>query len=88
MDNIVIADYSSTWPALFEQEANHLRALLPRDLILRIEHVGSTAIPGIAAKPVIDMLVDIPSFDLAQQIATPKLQAKGYLYLTSHASAN
>ena len=81
MDDIILTDYDPRWPQLFEQEANHLRALLTDDLILRVEHVGSTAIPDMAAKPVIDMLVEIPSFDQAQQMAIPKLQAQGYEYI-------
>ena len=81
MDTIIIANYDPHWPELFEQEAVNLQTLLPRELILRVEHVGSTAIPGMAAKPVIDMLVEISSFDLAQQIAIPRLQAKGYEYI-------
>ncbi|MDJ0702492.1 MAG: GrpB family protein [Leptolyngbyaceae cyanobacterium MO_188.B28] len=81
MDAIVIVDYDSRWPHWFEQESVYLRAILTRDLVLRIEHIGSTAIPGMAAKPIIDMLVEISSFDRAKAIAIPKLQAEGYDYI-------
>lgn len=51
---IVIVDYNSNWPALFAAEARRLRTVLD-PLALRIDHVGSTAVPGAAAKPVIDI---------------------------------
>ena len=81
MDAILIIDYDPRWPHWFEQESANLRTTLTKDLILRVEHIGSTAIPGMAAKPVIDMLVEIPAFDRAQAIAIPSLQAKGYEYI-------
>ena len=81
MDAVVIADYDPCWPQWFEQESANLQTILPKDLVLRIEHVGSTAIPGMAAKPVIDMLVEISSFDCAKAIAIPRLQERGYEYI-------
>lgn len=61
MDNIVIVEYDRKWVELFEQEAIYLRNLLGKASILRIEHFGSTAIPGMPAKPIIDILVEIPA---------------------------
>ncbi|MDV2995882.1 MAG: hypothetical protein N4J56_005536 [Chroococcidiopsis sp. SAG 2025] len=81
MDNIVIVEYDRKWVELFEQEAIYLRNLLGKASILRIEHFGSTAIPGMPAKPIIDILVEIPSFDRIQQEALPKLVDAGYEYL-------
>jgi len=54
-EEVAIVEYDSRWPGLFRQEADHLRACLPAGLIGRIEHFGSTAVPGLAAKPVVDM---------------------------------
>ena len=55
---IEIADYNPRWPESFEREAKRVReALGPR--ALRIEHTGSTSVPGLAAKPVIDMLLEV-----------------------------
>jgi hypothetical protein len=48
---VVIIEYDASWPVLFEEEAHRLRAVLGL-AALRIEHVGSTSIPGLAAKPV------------------------------------
>lgn len=80
-EDVVIADYNLRWIEIFEQEARHLQALLGEELVLRVEHVGSTAIPGMPAKPIVDMLVAVPSFEAAKHIALPKLEAQGYLYL-------
>jgi len=81
MDNVILVEYDRNWVELFEQEAVYLRNLLGEALMLRIEHFGSTAIPGMPAKPIIDMLVEIPSFDRVQQEALPQLVNAGYEYL-------
>ena len=49
------SDYSLEWPAAFEREADSLRALLGDDLV-EVHHIGSTSVPGLAAKPIIDLL--------------------------------
>jgi GrpB-like predicted nucleotidyltransferase (UPF0157 family) len=58
-DRIELVDYDPGWPALFEAEAGRLRAILAGlDLgSFRLEHFGSTAIPGITAKPIIDIML-------------------------------
>jgi len=66
---------------MFESEKKNLMAWVPRDLIGRIEHFGSTAVPGLAAKPVIDMLVEVRSLEKTREIIAPCLVAKGYEYL-------
>jgi len=80
MDDVVLTEYDPKWLELFEQEAKHLLDLLGKTLVLRIEHVGSTAIPGMPAKPIIDMLVEVPSFEQAKQEALPRLAVEGYAY--------
>lgn len=57
---VFLSEYDAQWPALFELEAARLRHTLAT-LALRIEHVGSTAVPGLAAKPVIDIQVSVAS---------------------------
>lgn len=51
-NRIQVVEYDPRWPALFEREAERIREALG-DRALRIEHTGSTAVPGLAAKPVI-----------------------------------
>lgn len=81
MTPVIIFEYDPRWSELFTQEAKNLRNLLGSKLLSRIEHIGSTAIVGMPAKPIIDMLVAIPSFELAQQAILPKLIDKEYGYL-------
>jgi GrpB-like predicted nucleotidyltransferase (UPF0157 family) len=57
---IVISAYDAKWPLLFEEEAHRLRTAFG-SVALRIEHVGSTSVPGLAAKPVIDIQVSVTS---------------------------
>ncbi|MBV8236313.1 MAG: 16S rRNA processing protein RimM [Acidimicrobiia bacterium] len=70
---IEIVDYDPSWPGRFEAEAARLRDALG-DVALRIEHVGSTSVPGLAAKPVIDIQVSVPSFDPEDRYARPLVQ--------------
>lgn len=61
--------YDPRWPILFEEAAAHLkRALAPA--ILAVHHVGSTAVPGLCAKPILDLLVSVPDFEDAREFAT------------------
>ncbi len=74
---IEIVDYDPEWPRLFEDEANAIRAVLG-DRALIVEHVGSTSVPGLAAKPKIDILLVVP--DSGDEPAyVPALEAAGYV---------
>lgn len=79
-EEVELAPYDPAWPAMFRAEEAHLRACLPGDVIGRIEHFGSTAVPGLMAKPVIDMLVETPSLERVRQVIPPILEAQGYDY--------
>ena len=79
-EDVAIVPYDAAWPELFRQEAEHLRAYLPSQLIRRIEHFGSTAVPGLAAKPIIDMLVEVTALRAARTVIAPILEAQGYDY--------
>ena len=74
---ILIVDYDPQWPRLFVREANRIRSALGRR-VLRIEHAGSTSVPGLAAKPIIDILLVVA--DSAKEDAyAPALEAAGYV---------
>lgn len=73
---IEIVRYDPRWPEIFEAEALRLRTAL-EDLALRIDHVGSTAVPGLAAKPVIDIQVLVASLDPLESYRAP-LESLGY----------
>jgi GrpB-like predicted nucleotidyltransferase (UPF0157 family) len=55
-----LADYDPTWPQRFEQEAAAIRAELANQIV-RVDHIGSTSVPGLAAKPIIDILLVVPN---------------------------
>jgi GrpB-like predicted nucleotidyltransferase (UPF0157 family) len=79
-EEVAVEPYDPRWPAMFRQEAEHLRACLPKELLGRIEHFGSTAVPGLAAKPIIDILVEVTSLEATRQRIAPLLEAQGYDY--------
>jgi len=78
--NINIVPYQSGWVALFEREAELIRSALGKNA-LGIAHIGSTSIPGMAAKPVIDIMVAFESLTQAAKFI-PDLEALGYSYRT------
>lgn len=80
MDEIEIVEYDPRWPALFEEEAARLRAALEPGLIVGLEHFGSTAIPGMAAKPIIDILIAVRSLPEAQAVFLEPLEALDYAF--------
>jgi GrpB-like predicted nucleotidyltransferase (UPF0157 family) len=69
-------EYSAEWPRLFEQEAAKLKALLGDELLV-VHHIGSTSIPGLAAKSVIDLLPLVRDIARIDEL-TPTLQEAGY----------
>jgi GrpB-like predicted nucleotidyltransferase (UPF0157 family) len=77
-ERVEIVPYDPAWPALFAEEVVRLRALLPAALIGRIEHFGSTAVPGLAAKPIVDMLLEVRSMEGVVQHIAPILKREGY----------
>ena len=79
-EEIAVAPYDPRWPELFVRERLHLLSCLPSDLIERIEHFGSTAVPGLSAKPIVDILVGVTSLDETRRSIAPILEAQGYDY--------
>jgi GrpB-like predicted nucleotidyltransferase (UPF0157 family) len=75
-DTILIVDYDPRWPQLYEEERGLIQDALG-DRVVAIEHVGSTSIPGIAAKPVIDIAVGVPDIRDAYKTIFP-LSKLGY----------
>jgi L-amino acid N-acyltransferase YncA/GrpB-like predicted nucleotidyltransferase (UPF0157 family) len=79
-EEIVIVPYNPDWPMTFEVEKKHLFACLPHELIKRIEHFGSTSIPNVSAKPIVDILVEVTSLEETKRFVVPILTAQGYDY--------
>ena len=80
MDEVEIVDYDPRWPLLFDEEAKRLRAVLDPSLIVGLEHFGSTAIPGLPAKPIIDILIAVRSLAAAQATFVEALRKLDYVY--------
>jgi GrpB-like predicted nucleotidyltransferase (UPF0157 family) len=76
---VEIVPYDPSWPGLFDEERTTLLQALGAWLAGPIEHIGSTAIPGLAAKPVIDIMAGVGSLE-ASRPALPVLAALGYCY--------
>ena len=75
---ILVTEYDPQWPILFEREKAEMIAALGSSLLM-IEHIGSTAIPGLAAKPVIDIGVGVRSLADAPAFM-PSIEKLGYAY--------
>ena len=74
---ISIADYDPRWPELFQREADRIFAALG-ERVLRLEHTGSTSVPGLAAKPIVDITLVVD--DSANEAAYgPALEGAGYV---------
>ena len=74
---IILAEYDAHWPRLFAREAERIRAILGGAAV-QIEHVGSTSVPGLPAKPIIDILLVVP--DSADEPSyVPAMEAAGYV---------
>jgi GrpB-like predicted nucleotidyltransferase (UPF0157 family) len=79
-EDVAIVAYDPCWAEWFRQEKDHLRACLPPHFLGRIEHFGSTAVPGLAAKPIVDLLVEVTDLQAAKVHLAPILEAQGYDY--------
>jgi GrpB-like predicted nucleotidyltransferase (UPF0157 family) len=74
-----IVAYDPSWPTLFLEEAAALRRVLEPWLVGEIEHIGSTAVPGLAAKPVVDILARVRSLEESRP-AIAAVSELGYCY--------
>ena len=73
---IVLVDYNDSWPTKYREHAARIAAALGGRAV-QVEHIGSTAVPGLAAKPTIDVLLVVAdSADEAMYV--PDLEAAGY----------
>ena len=73
---IPFVEYDPEWPALFVKEEARIRTILG-DRVVRLEHTGSTSVPGLAAKPIIDITMTVADV-LDEPAYVPDLEAAGY----------
>jgi GrpB-like predicted nucleotidyltransferase (UPF0157 family) len=80
---IVVSDHDPAWAAMFQRERARVEAALG-PIVVTVEHVGSTAVPGLAAKPIIDLLVGVRSLPEARGCCVAPLEAAGYTYMAEY----
>lgn len=79
-DIVHVEEYNPNWPLLAAQEISTLHKLLPSEHIIAIEHIGSTAVPGMMSKPVIDIQIVVDSIDAIHEQAKTILKSPEYTY--------
>jgi GrpB-like predicted nucleotidyltransferase (UPF0157 family) len=77
IEHMVVEDYDSRWPQWYAEEQAAISTALDPDAILRLEHTGSTSVPGLAAKPILDMLLVLADPSDERTYLSP-LNALGY----------
>jgi GrpB-like predicted nucleotidyltransferase (UPF0157 family) len=78
-DPVVLVPYEEAWPSLFEEERTRIEGAVG-PWVEEIEHIGSTAVPGLAAKPVIDIMVGVRSLEDTPALVA-RLETIGYEYV-------
>jgi len=79
-EHVLLTAFDPRWGSLATECAHWLKGALGPEIALRIEHIGSTAIPGMPSKPVLDILVEVPSYRQARPKAIPLLSGDGWEY--------
>jgi len=74
-----VCHYDPAWPARFADQRDRVSAVLAQWLAAPVEHIGSTSVPGLPAKPIIDILAPVDSLAGAQD-AVPPLQDDGWVF--------
>lgn len=80
-ERIAIVPYQPQWVERYASVEQRLRRSLPEDLFTRIEHIGSTAVPGLSAKPIIDVQVEVTSLDRVRREVVPIMQDLAYEFI-------
>ena len=66
--HIVVTDYNPEWPHMYQEEEKKIRAIL-RENCTAVYHIGSTSVPGLAAKPILDIMPVVKSLEAADRVA-------------------
>lgn len=78
-EEVNIVPYDSSWVSKFKKESDFLKNKFPK-IIKRLEHFGSTSVPGLSAKPIVDMLIEVTSYKDVKREIVPVLESFGYDY--------
>lgn len=79
---VIVEEYNHSWPSLFEEEKNNILRSIG-DKCESIEHIGSTAVPDLGAKPIIDIMIGVKSLTEADKCIGPMIEL-GYDYIKEH----
>ena len=77
--HIVVTDYNPEWPRMYQEEEKKIQAIL-RENCTAVYHIGSTSVPGLAAKPILDIMPVVKSLEAADRVAA-EFEKLGYEYL-------
>lgn len=80
-EHVEIVPYDPTWPDRYAAEEALLTRSLPAAIVTRIAHIGSTAVPGISGKPIIDIQVEVTSLDRVREEIVPVMERLGYEFI-------
>ncbi len=80
-EQVSIVVYDERWPGLYGIEEERLVRALPPGLVKRIAHIGSTAVPGMSAKPIIDIQVEVITLEHVQRDVVPLMEDIGYEFI-------
>jgi GrpB-like predicted nucleotidyltransferase (UPF0157 family) len=80
-EHIEIVPYDAEWPMRFAEEEVRLLRSLPADLMIRIDHIGSTAVPGLSAKPIIDVQVEVTDLERVRREVVPIMKDLAYEFI-------
>lgn len=80
METVVIADYDPEWVREYEQEKQAIEEALA-DIVAAVEHIGSTSVPGLGAKPIIDIMAGVHRLEALTEAHIERLAAIGYEYV-------
>lgn len=80
-ERIAIVPYDDRWPGCYAEVEARLSRSLPTDLVTRIAHIGSTAVPGLSSKPIIDVQVEVTDLDRVRRDVVPVMKDLGYEYI-------
>lgn len=80
---IYLTEHQDSWSEWYEEEVSSLKNILPVKYDLQINHIGSTAVQGIWAKPIIDILIEAPDI-VALKAVKEQMTASGYICMSDH----
>ncbi len=80
-EQIALVPYDPAWPQRYAELEKEVKRIMPRRLIQRIAHIGSTAVPGLSSKPIIDLQVEVSDAEEIRDTVAPLMEEAGFEFL-------